>query len=104
MHGFGPFALAEPNELVFLLQTFLATVAGTTLVLTAVLSEHKHTEELFHLVVESVPNGLLMIDRNDLVVLANPQMERMFGYSSQELLGQPVETLIPGAYPTNTWA
>ena len=98
VHGFGPFALAEPNELVFLLQTFLATVAGTSLVLTAVLSEHKHTEELFHLVVESVPNGLLMIDRNDLVVLANPQTERMFGYSSQELLGQPVETLIPGVY------
>ncbi len=98
VHGFGPFALAEPNELVFLLQTFLATVAGTGLVLTAVLSEHKHTEELFHLVVESVPNGLLMIDRNNLVVLGNPQTERMFGYSSQELLGQPVETLIPGAY------
>ncbi|MEO6165540.1 MAG: PAS domain S-box protein, partial [Candidatus Binatia bacterium] len=98
VHGFGPFALADPQELVFLLQTFLATVAGTTLVLTAVLSEHKRTEELFHLVVESVPNGLLMIDRHGLVVLANPQMERMFGYSSQELLGQPVETLIPAGY------
>ncbi|MGZ8433965.1 MAG: PAS domain S-box protein [Candidatus Binatia bacterium] len=98
LHGFGPFALADANELIFLLQTFLATIAGATLVLTAVLSEHKRTEELFHLVVESVPNGLMMIDHNGLVVLANPQMERMFGYSSQELLGQPVETLIVGGY------
>jgi PAS domain S-box-containing protein len=98
-NGFGPFALADPRELVILLQTFLATIAGASLVLTAVLSEHKRTEELFHLVVESVPNGLLMIDRNGLVVLANPQMERMFGYSSEELLGQPVETLIVGVFP-----
>jgi PAS domain S-box-containing protein len=39
-----------------------------------------------------------MIDRNGMVVLANSQMERMFGYDRQDLLGQPLETLLPERY------
>ena len=62
------------------------------------IAEHKRTEELFRLVVESAPNGLLMIDRHGAIELANSQMEKMFGYERQELLGQPLETLIPERY------
>jgi len=59
------------------------------------IAERNRTEELFRLVVESAPNGLLMIDRHGTIVLANSQMEKMFGYGRQDLLGQPLETLIP---------
>lgn len=62
------------------------------------IAEHKRAEELFRLVVESVPNGLLMIDRHGTIVLANSQTEKMFGYDRQDLLGQPLEMLIPERY------
>lgn len=59
------------------------------------ISERKRTEELFRLVVHSTPTGMLMIDRKGTILLANLQMEKMFGYDKQDLLGRPIETLIP---------
>ena len=54
--------------------------------------------DLFRLVVESAPNGMLMIDRKSTVVLVNSQMEKMFGYTRQELLKKPLATLLPERY------
>jgi len=45
--------------------------------------------------VESSPSGLLMIDAAGTIVLVNREVERLFGYSREELLGQPVELLVP---------
>jgi PAS domain S-box-containing protein len=38
---------------------------------------------------------LVIVDTAGKIVFANSQAEKVFGYPSQELLGQPVETLIP---------
>ena len=48
--------------------------------------------------VESSPSGLLMTDGQGNVVLVNREVERLFGYSREELLGRPVEMVIPGRY------
>ncbi|MEZ5446881.1 MAG: PAS domain S-box protein [Gammaproteobacteria bacterium] len=53
------------------------------------------SEERFRRVVESAPNGVMMVDADGRIVLANPQLERMFGYGHGELLGSHVETLVP---------
>lgn len=45
--------------------------------------------------VESSPNGLLMTDAQGNIVLVNREVERLFGYSREELLGRPVEMVIP---------
>jgi PAS domain S-box-containing protein len=45
--------------------------------------------------VESAPSGLLMTDNEGRIVLVNREIERMFGYAREELLGQPVERLVP---------
>jgi PAS domain S-box-containing protein len=45
--------------------------------------------------VESSPSGLLMVDAEGRIVLVNREIERLFGYSREELLGRPVETLVP---------
>jgi PAS domain S-box-containing protein len=45
--------------------------------------------------VESAPSGLLMTDSEGRIVLVNREIERMFGYAREELLGQPVERLVP---------
>ena len=45
--------------------------------------------------VDSAPNGMVMSDSEGKIVLVNTQMERLFGYSRDELLGQSVELLVP---------
>jgi PAS domain S-box-containing protein len=45
--------------------------------------------------VESAPSGLLMTDAHGAIVLVNREVERLFGYSREELLGRPVESLVP---------
>ncbi|HEX4073825.1 MAG TPA: sigma 54-interacting transcriptional regulator [Candidatus Acidoferrales bacterium] len=44
---------------------------------------------------ESAPDAMVIVDSAGKIVFINSQAERIFGYSPQELLGQPVETLIP---------
>jgi PAS domain S-box-containing protein len=62
------------------------------------ISERKRAEERFRLVVESAPSGMLLINREGRIVLANAQTEMMFGYGRGELLGQPVELLVPDRF------
>src|SRR5512138_2351674 len=57
--------------------------------------ERKRAVEQFRIVVESAPNGLLMTDEKGTIVLANSQIEKLFGYAKKELLGQSLEILVP---------
>jgi two-component system, sporulation sensor kinase E len=59
------------------------------------LSEHKRAEEQFRLVVESSPSGMLMVDEGGIILMVNRQIEQLFGYERAELIGQPVEMLVP---------
>jgi PAS domain S-box-containing protein len=47
------------------------------------------------LIVESAPNAIIVVDRAGRMTLVNSQAEKLFGYSRQELLGQPIEMLVP---------
>lgn len=51
----------------------------------------------FRDLIESVPDGIIMVDQSGQIVLANSQAERLFGYVSDELLGHPIEILLPQA-------
>lgn len=44
---------------------------------------------------ESAPDGIVIVNQEGKMVMVNSQTEILFGYSRQELLGQPVEVLIP---------
>jgi PAS domain S-box-containing protein len=58
-----------------------------------------HADDLrLRAAVESSPNGLLVIDRDGTIVLVNREIERLFGYSREELLGSSVERLIPASF------
>jgi PAS domain S-box-containing protein len=67
------------------------------------ISERKRAEERFRAVVESAPNPMIMVDHEGRIVLVNAQTEKLFGYGRDELLGRPIETLVPprfrGAHP-----
>lgn len=60
--------------------------------------QHRREEDLFRLVVEAAPNGFVMVNADGLITLANAQMEKLFGYTREELVGQAIEKLVPERY------
>lgn len=62
------------------------------------ITERKRSEEHFRIVVEASPSGILMVDQEGLITLVNTQTEQLFGYSRSELVGQPLEMLIPARF------
>jgi PAS domain S-box-containing protein len=47
---------------------------------------------------ESLPDAMVVINGDGLIVLVNQQAEQLFGYRRDELLGRPVEILVPERY------
>ena len=52
-------------------------------------------EEKFRLAVELCPSGMLMADHTGAIVMVNSEVERLFGYHREELIGQCVDLLVP---------
>ncbi len=51
-----------------------------------------------HALLESAPDAIVIVDPDGRITLINSMTEQMFGYERAELLGQPVEVLIPERY------
>jgi PAS domain S-box-containing protein len=68
---------------------------GTVIVIHENISDHKRLEHRFRHAVESAPNAIVMINESGTIVMVNSQTETSFGYSRTELVGQPVELLVP---------
>ncbi len=72
------------------------TLGGTMMVETIVdISVRKRLERMFQKIVEAAPCGMIMTDARGRIVMANPQAEAMFGYAGAELIGNPLEMLLP---------
>ena len=75
------------------------TISGVSGVATLVsvidVTKRKRLEERFRLVTDSSPHGIVKVDAEGRIILVNVQTERMFGYKREELLGQPLELLVP---------
>ena len=52
-------------------------------------------KEMFELAVEVCPSGIVMADSVGKMVMVNTEIERMFGYRREELIGQTVDILAP---------
>ena len=53
--------------------------------------EKRRAEDLL----EAAPDAMVVVDQTGRMILVNAQTERLFGYLREEILGQPVEVLIP---------
>ena len=53
------------------------------------------TERKVQTVLDAAPDAMLVVNSNGQIVLANGQVEHLFGYSRDELLGLRLESLIP---------
>ncbi|HTJ80478.1 MAG TPA: PAS domain S-box protein, partial [Polyangiaceae bacterium] len=58
-------------------------------------SARRRADARFRVLVESSPNGMLMIDAEGRIALVNREIERIFGYERDALLGRPAELLLP---------
>lgn len=58
---------------------------------------HRRIEARLQLMMQTSPVGLLVVDDQGAIEMANPTAERMFGYGAGELLNQPVERLLAKA-------
>ncbi len=59
------------------------------------ITDRKRSEERFRALLESAPDAIVIIDSDGRIVLVNAQAERLFGYSREKLLHQPIELLVP---------
>lgn len=55
------------------------------------------TEAWYRGIIESAPDGLIVTDEHGTIIMVNPRMQDLFGYAEHELVGQPVELLVPQA-------
>ncbi|MEI7613289.1 MAG: PAS domain S-box protein, partial [Betaproteobacteria bacterium] len=74
-----------------------ARLEEQTIELEAQQSAIKATEAWYRGIIRSAPDGMIVTDERGVIILVNPRIEATFGYPEAELLGQPVEILVPSA-------
>jgi two-component system cell cycle sensor histidine kinase/response regulator CckA len=59
------------------------------------ITDRKRIEDRLRRLLDSAPDAMVIAGHDGRIVLVNSQTEKLFGYKREELLGQPVEVLVP---------
>ncbi len=75
-------------------------VDGNSLILAAIvdITARKRSQEMIRLAVEAAPNGMVMTDANGKITMVNSQIETLFGYDRDELIGASIDMLVPDRF------
>src|SRR5437763_720383 len=60
----------------------------------------RSSEHRFRALLESAPGGVAIVNESGTIVLVNEQTERLFGYTRDELIGKPIEHMLPERFRT----
>jgi len=71
-----------------------------TLVSSAIrdITERKRAEDKFRGFLEAAPDAVVIVNRGGAIVQVNSQTEKLFGYARADLVGNPVEVLVPARF------
>ena len=77
----------------------ISTEEGT-MAMTAIrdITDRKRADQKFKDLLEAAPDAMVIVNREGRIVLVNSQAVRLFGWSRDELLDQPIELLVPERY------
>ena len=73
-----------------------ALIGGSSI--TRDLTDRNKAEQKFRDILESSPDAMVIIDKTGIIAIVNSQAEKVFGYRRDEMLGQPVELLLPSRF------
>ncbi|MDJ0813612.1 MAG: PAS domain S-box protein [Woeseiaceae bacterium] len=55
----------------------------------------EESEAYFRVLIEAAPDAMIIVDDDGEMAIVNRQAERMFGYDREDMLGKPIEILLP---------
>lgn len=79
-------AIPNPSELVDANEALLSEM-----------EERRLAEERFRMLLEAAPDAVVIVDASGEIELVNARCESLFGYGRQDLIGRPIEILVPEA-------
>ena len=85
----------EPDHALLPIMTLIGSQIGDFFERRRTQTALRRSEERFRLMTETAQDAIFTIDEASVITFCNPAVERLFGYTPRELIGKPLEIIIP---------
>ncbi len=85
----------EPDQALMPVMTLIGAQIGDFIERRRVQEQLRESEERYRLVSETAQDAIFTIDERSIITFCNPGVERLFGYKPEELIGHPLDAIIP---------
>lgn len=85
----------EPDQSLLPVMTLIGAQIGDYIDRRRTAEILRESEERYRVVSETAQDAIFTMDEQSVVLFCNPAVERMFGYRPEELIGGPLEVIIP---------
>ena len=85
----------EPDQALMPVMTLIGAQIGDFIERRRTQERLRESEERYRLVSETAQDAIFSIDENSTITFCNPAVERLFGYTPEELIGRRLDAIIP---------